>query len=145
MRVSNEHSDGKGLPFLIVITKRRVSFIVIGFWNTIFTIFCFGLLTQLTSKQFYPITLAVTYLLSSLQSHFLYRHIVWKSTNTYSIEFLRFGVMSVFLYFLNLAILRIIHEIWELNLIISQILISFSIAGISFVIQKKLVYRSLDY
>ena len=120
----------------------RLVFIIIGLWNTFFTFALFGVLTKFSDANFYALILAIVYFIGTIQSHFLYRRLVWKSIDKYVQELFRFSGMVIGLYFTNLLLLKTTYEILEWNLVLSQLIISAVMAVFSFLFQKNLVYRS---
>jgi len=135
---------GLALRCVTVASHPKITFILIGIWNTIFAISFFSLLSNYAGKNWYPLSLFLVYLSGTFQSHFLNRKFVWKSSNNYTHEFSKFGVMSVIIYLLNVLILKICLARLEFSIITIQLVISICLAGLSFMAQKELVYRKIQ-
>jgi putative flippase GtrA len=122
------------------LSTRKIKFLLVGFWNTFFglTIFYF-LSNTLTNYQY---ALILSFILATIQSHCTQRNIVWNSTNAYTHELFKFSLGISFFYIINAALLPICVELFELDVFLSQILITLTLTISSFYLQKGYVFKT---
>jgi putative flippase GtrA len=118
--------------------RQLFRFLVTGAWNTFFglVLFYFLLRTGLN----YQIVLLCSFTIASAQSHFTQRTFVWKSSQAYHRELIRFYAGTIGFYVLNALLLPLLVEVFNLDLFVSQCIVTFFLTIFSFWFQKKIVF-----
>jgi len=80
-------------------------YLVVGAWNTLFSVTLLYMLFFFFNNKFYEYELGATYLLGTVQSYTTQRLLVWKSSTSPKTEFSRFVVATISQYLLNSVIL----------------------------------------
>mgnify|MGYP002628679190 CR=1 FL=1 len=120
----------------------RAKFLLVGFLNTIagfviFTAFYFVLRNQIS----YVIILLISQVFAVTFSHSTQRIWVWKSTNSYVPEFVRFSTSYVAIGLVNLVLLRIAVESMMYPVLSSQFAIGTLLTLVNYFVQKHLIFN----
>jgi len=120
--------------------RTEIRFLAFGVWNTVFGLTLFYLLLKFIPELNYYVILVSSFIISTVQSHFSQRHLVWRSSAPYLYELMKFfwGTLSSFI--INLACLPILVEYLQFPIFLSQVLIVFFLTILSFLYQKHLVF-----
>lgn len=118
----------------------KARFLFIGLRNTIFGLSLFLLLLEVFTSLNYSILLLSPFLISSAQSHFTQRRLVWRSDANYLREFLRFfgGTSGSFL--INLLVLPLQVEVLNWPIYPSEIFLVICLTTLGYFFQKYHVF-----
>jgi putative flippase GtrA len=120
--------------------RNELSFLFIGVWNTIFGLSLFFLLLKFIPELNYFIILTISFIVSTLQSHFSQRNFVWRSSAPYLYELMKFFWGTLGSFIVNLACLPVLVEYLQFPIYFSQVLIVFLLTILSFFYQKNIVF-----
>lgn len=110
-------------------------------WNTLFGLSNFYLLLWLLGDSHYLVVLTISYCLSILQGHFSQRIFVWRSEGPYFRELIRFSGGAIAQYVLNVILLHLAVKTFQLNLRWSQLGVLGTLTVLSFLFNKRWVFR----
>jgi len=122
-------------------SNSALRYVVVGSWNTLFSIVFLYLLFYFFNNQLYEYELAVTFAFSTAQSYATQRRWVWKSSNSHKIEFPRFIVATGLQYSLNALLLYLAVHTFRLKPSVSALPIILILTGISYFVNRNLVFR----
>jgi len=119
----------------------KARYFIVGLWNTVFGLVLFLLLLNVFSYLNYSMLLVCSFLISTGQSHFMQRRLVWKSKARYGREFLKFlgGTSGTFL--INLLALPLLVEVLNWPVYRSQILLVICLTLLGYFYQKYHVFK----
>ena len=125
-------SNAKGL---------KARFLLVGLWNTIFGLVLFLLFLEVFPFLNYSILLVSSFLISTAQSHFTQRRLVWRSNANYPSELLKFlgGTSGTFL--INLIALPFLVEVLDWPIYPSQIFLVACLTILGYFYQKFHVFN----
>lgn len=102
---------------------RRVRFILVGGYNTVFALSLFYLLENYFGASFhYMAILLATHVIGIFNSFLTLRIFVFESKNSLLKEYLKVNVVYCGYFFANAALLFCLHEILLLDILLSQFL-----------------------
>ena len=87
--------------------------------------------------------LAFTFVVSTIQSHITQRKFVWKSTEPFRDELLKFFANTVVIYLLNALLLEFFFKILGFTPGFTQIPITMTLACFSYFSQKKFIFKAV--
>ena len=127
-----------------LLKDTRTKFLLIGFLNTIagfviFTALYFVLKDQISDL----IIVLITQVLAVMFSHSTQRILVWKSTESYILEFVRFSATYAAIGLVNLALLRISVETMNFPVLSSQYAIGTLLILVNYFAQKHLIFKKV--
>ena len=124
------------------MSQRKLRFLLVGAWNTLFGFFTFLFLFHTITYKNPQLTLFISFVIATFQSHLSQRILVWKSNASYLNEFSKYATGSLGLYFLNVFTLEILIRHFAMQAIFAQ-LISLCISIlVSYFLQLKVVFTS---
>ncbi len=115
-----------------------------GVWNTIFGIGIFYLLLKFLIGVDYRLILFISFVLANLQSHLTQRALVWRSTERYVRELLRFFVGAVGIFVVNLLILTLMVDFLGYETFESQVLLTLVLTIANYFFQKHAVFKATE-
>jgi putative flippase GtrA len=125
-----------------VLEDPRAKFLLVGFLNTVAGFVIFTVLYMVLKDQIsYLAILLITQVLAVMFSHSTQRILVWKSTGSYAFELVRFSGSYAAIGLVNLVLLRIAVETLMYPVLMSQFAIGMILTLISYVVQKKLIFK----
>ena len=86
-------------------TNSVLRYLIVGVWNTVFSITLLYVLFLIFTIKFYEYELCASYVLSTVQSYTTQRLLVWKSTISHKTEFSLFILSAISQYVLNAIML----------------------------------------
>ena len=113
----------------------------IGIWNSFFGILNFVILSRLMQTAPDLLVLAISYVISTVQAHLSQRHLVWRSKAAYFPELLKFASAYLLQFFVNVALLMLSENLFELSREFRQILIVVFLTVVFYFINKRGVFR----
>lgn len=115
----------------------KIKFLIVGGWNTLFGFVVFaGLFLAFKHVLHYIIILIVTYMISITNAYISYKLLVFKTKGNYFKEYMRFYQVYGVSFVINLLLLPFFVEFLKISAIISQGLLVFFIAAVSYVGHK---------
>ena len=115
-------------------------FLVVGTWNTLFGLALFFSLMKTGIN--YQLVLFCSFTIATAQSHFTQRKFVWGAANGYLHELMRFYLGIFGVYVLNALLLPLLVEGFDLDVFLSQCLLTLTLVILSFWFQKKFVFNN---
>lgn len=117
-------------------------YIAVGVWNTFFSIAVF-VVVQIALSDVLTVTesLTIAFVLGVIQSFATQKKYVWRSSEKVSEEFPKFLFISTLQYLSNVVLLRIFTSRFNMNVILSQILIASALILITYVVLKFWVFK----
>lgn len=121
--------------------KQLSRFLVVGFANTALgyaVIFACMYLAEMSPER----SNAAGYAVGLLASYFLNRHITFRSTQRRSTEFVRFVLVFLTAYTVNLLVLIVLVRALTIHAGLSQIMAGVIYIGTAYLLNKHYVFRS---
>lgn len=101
--------------------KKKVRYLAVGLWNTVFPYIVFGLLYYLSDAQLhYMIILLVSQVLGLTNAYIGYKFFVFKTKGNIVREYLRFYAVYGTTFIVNLVLISLFVEVLGINPVISQ-------------------------
>jgi len=125
-------------------TNSMLRYLVVGGWNTLFSVTLLYVLFFFFNTKFYEYELGATYVLSTAQSYATQRLVVWKSSTSPKTEFSRFIVAVIFQYLLNAATLYFAVHGLKLNPTYAALPILLTITFVFYFVNRNLVFTKKD-
>jgi putative flippase GtrA len=119
----------------------KARYFIVGLWNTVFGLVLFLLLLNVFSYLNYSMLLVCSFLISTGQSHFMQRRLVWKSKARYGREFLKFLGVTSGTFLINLLALPLLVEVLNWPVYRSQILLVICLTLLGYFYQKYHVFK----
>jgi putative flippase GtrA len=122
--------------------KSEARYIAVGVWNTFFSMAIFVVI-QIAFSDVLTVTegLTTAFVLGVIQSFATQKKYVWRSSEKVSEEFPKFLLISTLQYLSNVVLLRIFTLRFNMNVILSQILIASALILITYVVLKFWVFK----
>lgn len=114
-------------------------FLVVGGMNTLFLYMVFAIFTLLHFH--YVVATLIAYICGTLFNFRTYGTLVFRNKSFWLI--FRFVGVAVLLYGLNIGILKI-FEIFDVNKLVAQAILTLPLAGVSFFLFRKFVFRTIQ-
>jgi putative flippase GtrA len=118
----------------------QIRFLAIGIWNTIFGISLFYFLAVKNLNSNYQVALFCCFIISTAQSHYAQRRLVWFSKQKYFPELLKFFMGTSGMYAVNVVLLPLFVEGFQLDLLFSQCAVTLILTIFSFWFQGNFVF-----
>jgi putative flippase GtrA len=122
--------------------KSEARYVAVGAWNTFFSMAIFVVI-QIAFSDVLTVTEALTtaFVLGVIQSFATQKKYVWRSSERVSEEFPKFLLISTLQYLSNVVLLRIFTLRFNMNVILSQILIASVLILTTYVVLKFWVFK----
>ena len=120
----------------------KKSYLIVGVLNTSFSLALFYILLQILKGLQYQFILFMCFVIANLQSHYTQRVLVWKSTNPYFSELMRFIAGAIGNFTLNLVLLTLLVEILGYATFESQVFLTLLLTTMSYFFQKHAVFKA---
>lgn len=122
--------------------NQPLRFLVIGGWNTGSGFLVFALLYYLLSPHVhYMAILAATVVLNVTNAFICYKFIVFRTRGNYLREYFRFYAVYAVPIGLGFVLLPFTIEVLKLNAYLAQALVTFLLAGVSYLGHKHISFR----
>lgn len=116
--------DGPPGPLLRIIKDQRVAFLLVGGFNTAFSTALFIAIAWLYPALPSPVVLSIAFVVSLIAVFFVYRKLVFKVKGYFWLDLARFTLVNLTMFFTNMVLLFIAHEILGYDKIPAQIVIT---------------------
>ena len=120
----------------------KKSYLIVGLLNTCFSVTLFYLLLQILQSVQYQLILFICFVIANLQSHYTQRALVWKSTNPYFSELMRFFAGAIGMFVVNLVLLTLLVEILGYATFESQVSLALLLTILNYFFQKHAVFKA---
>ncbi len=120
----------------------KKSYLIVGVLNTCFSVTLFYLLLQILQCVQYQLILFICFVIANLQSHYTQRALVWKSTNPYFSELMRFFAGAIGMFVVNLVLLTLLVEILGYATFESQVSLTLLLTILNYFFQKHAVFKA---
>ncbi len=121
--------------------KTTSRYVLVGIWNSIFGVGIFLILSLSLPELSDSLILLISYLISIAQAHFMQRKFVWRSTERYFQELVRFSGAYISQFVANLILLQVFVRFIGLNRSVSQVIIVLILTVVMFFVNKNGVFR----
>ena len=122
--------------------KTTTRYLLVGFWNSVFGVGIFLILSQSFPKLSDSLILLIAYVVSIVQAHFMQRKFVWSSNERYFQELVRFSGAYISQFVANLVLLQVFVRFVGLNRSVSQVIIVLILTVVMFFVNKNGVFRA---
>lgn len=101
--------------------SRKIRFLVVGGWNTVFGYLCFYVLYALTANHLHYLIIAIlAHVINVIQAYAMQRKLVFRSSANIAHEFLRFNASLVATFLFNLLAMFLLVEAASLKPLVAQ-------------------------
>lgn len=121
--VKGIHNGPPG-PLLRIVKDERVAFVLVGAANTAFSTGLFIAIAWLNPGLPSPVVLSIAFIVSLVAVFFVYRRLVFRVTGHFWLDLGRFALVNLTMFFTNMALLLVAHEVLGYPQIPSQIAIT---------------------
>ena len=123
--------------------NQKIRYLVVGIYNTIFVYLVFVILFfNFSSIINYALLLGLCHIIGVTNNFFTYRTFVFKIKKNNLQNYLKFNLVYLFTYLLNLVSLMILTKQMDWNVYLAQGIIIISIAIIGFFLNKNYSFSS---
>ena len=122
--------------------KTTTRYLLVGFWNSVFGVGIFLILSQSFPKLSDSLILLIAYVVSIVQAHFMQRKFVWSSNERYFQELVRFSGAYISQFVANLVLLQVFVRFVGLNRSVSQVIIVLILTVVMYFVNKNGVFRA---
>lgn len=129
----------------LIAHEQKIRYLIIGGWNTVFGYGVFAALYfWLEGSIHYLVILSISYVLSITNAYIGYKFFVFQTKGNIVREYLRFYVVYAAAFLVNLAILPLLVEIGDLNMYISQALVTMLTIIGSYILHKNFSFKGKE-
>ena len=126
--------------------RTKITYLIVGGWNTLFGYASFTILYFYLSKSINStVILTISYVLSITNAFIGYKAFVFRTRGNVLREYLRFYVVYGGAYVANLILLPLLMGVLFLNAYIAQALIVFLTVISSYVFHKRFTFKMHEY
>lgn len=118
----------------------KLRFLLVGGWNTLFSIILFGVVLHLIGD--YKITLLLNHIISVFHSFVNLRFFVFRSKGHFLHEYIRVNIVYFVYFVLNFCMLFACVEIFKFHALISQIIITCILVIVSYLANKHFTFKN---
>ena len=123
-------------------TIRLIRYIIVGAWNSVFGLaLLFWMKIYIFKNTNLFLVFTCSSLISTSQSFMTHRFFIWKSNAALRREVIRFFVVSVSTFLINLLLLLLLVDVLHLPLIACQLCLTLSIALFVYLMLGSWVFR----
>jgi putative flippase GtrA len=123
------------------VTSSVFRYIIIGAWNTFFSLLLLYMLFYLFTSNHYEIELGITFIISSVQSFFAQRIFVWQSSDVVRKELIRFFAGTSSQYLLNSFSIYILDRELHFNPTYVALPLMLTITSLFYFVNKHMVFK----
>lgn len=122
--------------------NRKLRFLVVGGWNTLFGYLCFyGLYLLAANRVHYLIVTAVAHFINIMQAYVMHRWLVFRSDDKIAMEFLRFNASYVGTFVFGLLAMLLLVETASLSPPVAQAVVILMNVILSYVLHSRVTFR----
>jgi hypothetical protein len=116
-------------------------YILVGAWNAMFTIALLYALLFWWGEKYYEMALGTNFIISSIQSYFSQKKLVWKSLDTSKSEIMRFFISAGMQYLLNSSLLFVLVHFLDFHPKKVAFVLMIFVTTFFYFVNKNLVFR----
>lgn len=125
--------------------EQKIRYLIVGGWNTFFGYAVFAALYfWLAGSIHYLVILSISYILSITNAYIGYKFFVFRTKGNIVREYLRFYIVYGAAFLVNLAVLPLLVEIGDLNMYISQALVTMLTIIGSYILHKNFSFKGKE-
>jgi putative flippase GtrA len=122
--------------------RRRILYLFVGGWNTLFGYLAFTGLYYLFGQRFGHVpVLVASYVLSVLNAYWGYKTVVFRSPAKFHREFPRFAIVYVFALAANIVVFPWLTKALGLNPYVSQAVFTVALVVCTYVVNKRFSFK----
>jgi putative flippase GtrA len=120
-----------------------IRYILIGGWNTVFSLALFiAIYTLFQNFLHYMVVAVLCHILSVIQSFLTLKYFVFQTKGNFWREYIRINITYIGALLLNLSLLYIFCDIYELDPRLASIINAFIIAFLSYFLHKFFTFKA---
>jgi putative flippase GtrA len=126
--------------------SRKLRFLIVGGWNTLFGYLCFYVLYLLAAGRVHYLIIAiVAHVINVIQAYVMQRRLVFRSQAQIANEFLRFNASLVTTFLFNLLAMYVLVETTALSPLAAQAIVILASLILTYVLHSRISFgRSSD-
>jgi len=145
-KATRSHAAGRRLVYRVLFDvemHRRIKYLFVGGWNTLFGYLAFSALYFLfgASVGYAPVLIA-SFVLGMLNNYFCYKWFVFKSSGSFIKEFPRFSLVYLVVLAANLVAFPWLTKTLGLNPYVSQLVFTVVVVVSTYIVNKRFSFRS---
>lgn len=140
--VNGIHAGPPG-PLLRIFKDQRVAFVLVGGANTAFSTGLFIAVAWLYPNLPSPVVLSIAFVVSLVAVFFVYRTLVFRVRGHFWLDLGRFTLVNLTMFFTNMVLLLVAHEMLGYPQIPSQIVITCGTVIINYFGHKYFSFRRI--
>ena len=122
--------------------NRKLRFLIVGGWNTLFGYLCFyGLYLLAANRVHYLIVTAVAHFINIIQAYVMHRWLVFRSDDKVTKEFLRFNASYIGTFLFGLLAMFLLVEAAALSPPVAQAIVILMNVVLSYVLHSRVSFR----
>ncbi|MCK9379677.1 MAG: GtrA family protein [Sulfuritalea sp.] len=122
--------------------SRKLRFLIVGGWNTLFGYLCFyGLYLLAANRVHYLIVTAVAHFINIIQAYVMHRWLVFRSEAKVTNEFLRFNASYIGTFLFGLLAMFLLVEAAALSPLVAQAIVILMNVILSYVLHSRVSFR----
>ena len=126
-----------------ILGGTQFRYLVVGGWNTLFGLALFAVLLWLLEDRIgYAWILLICQVVAVIQAHWAQRRFVWRSASPFWPELVRFSMVYVVAYFVNLGLLALCVEVAGWPVLPSQVGVTMLMVVLTYSINRVWTFRS---
>jgi len=124
-------------------TQKKITYIAVGAWNTLFSYAAFLYLYYLTHDSLhYMLILVLSQIVGLTNAYICYKLLVFKTKGNYLKEYLRFYVVYGSTFIVNLLLIGFFVELIGLNPVVSQAIIAVIVVVLAYFGHSRFSFKS---
>lgn len=128
-------------PLRLWHSSRKLRFLVIGGWNTVFGYLCFYFLYLLTADYLHYLIIAViAHIVNVIQAYVMQRRMVFRSEARIAGEFLRFNASLVGTLLFNLLAMYLLVRVTALSPLVAQAIVILASLVLTYVLHSRISF-----
>ena len=145
-KATRSHAVGRRLVYRVLFDvemHRRIKYLVVGGWNTVFGYLAFSALYFLLGERVgYAPVLIASFALGMLNNYFCYKWFVFKSAGTFLQEFPRFSLVYLVVLAANLVAFPWLTKTLGLSPYLSQAVFTVVVVVSTYIVNKRFSFRT---
>lgn len=119
----------------------KIRFLIVGGFNSSVSYLIYAIICLIIGENFYQISLASAWILSSVVSFNTQKYFVFKTEGNSIIQYFKCCITWFFSYLINATLLEIFVQKMDINVYLSQILATFACAIFTYIAFKTFAFR----
>lgn len=122
--------------------NRKIRFLIVGGWNTVFGYLCFYVLYHLTADHLhYLVITALAHFINIIQAYVMHRGLVFRSAARIVDEFLRFNASYVATFVFGLLAMFLLVDGFGISPLLAQAIVILINVVLSYVLHSRVSFR----